>query len=83
MGFASGVFATYGAHSAAGSKASLEQVAAGAGIGLGLGLLAAYLTHNSVQEERARVSGDQIDLHFGDLPPSPFVIPKAGRKGGK
>lgn len=83
MGFASGALATYGAHSSVGSNANLEQVAAGAGIGLGLGLLAAYLTHNSVQEERERDSSSQIDLHFGDLPPSPFVIPRASVKGGK
>ena len=83
MGFATGALATYGAHSAVDSKASLEQVATGAGIGLGLGLLAAYLTHNSVQEERERAGEDQMDLHFGDLPPSPFVIPKSSMKGGK
>lgn len=83
MGFASGALATYGAHSSIGSKASLENVATNAGIGLGIGLLAAYLTHNSVQEERERDSADQVDLHFGDLPPSPFVIPKVSKKGGK
>jgi hypothetical protein len=83
MGFTMGALSTYGAHSAVGSKANLEQVAAGAGIGLGLGLLAAYLTHNSVQEERERNSTDQMELHFGDLPPSPFLIPKASKKGGK
>lgn len=83
MGFATGALATYGAHSAVGSKASLENVATSAGIGLGIGLLAAYLTHNTVQEERERDSADQVDLHFGDLPPSPFVIPKASKKGGK
>lgn len=82
MGFATGALATYGAHSAVGSKANLEQVATSAGIGLGLGLLAAYLTHNSVQEERERYFTDQTELHFGDLPPSPFLIPKANKKGG-
>lgn len=83
MGFATGALATYGAHSAAGNRANLEQVATSAGIGLGLGLLAAYLTHNHVQEERERSSDSQTELHFGDLPPSPFLIPKASKKGGK
>ncbi len=83
MGFTMGALSSYSAHSAAGSKANLKQVATGAGIGLGLGLLAAYLTHNSVREERERTSEDQMELHFGDLPPSPFLIPKANKKGGK
>ncbi len=83
MGFATGALATYGAHSAVGSRANLEQVATSAGIGLGLGLLAAYLTHNNVQEERERNSDSLTELHFGDLPPSPFLIPKASKKGGK
>jgi hypothetical protein len=83
MGFTMGALSTYSAHSSVGSKANLEQVAAGAGIGLGLGLLVAYLTHNSVQEEREQYSTDQTELHFGDLPPSPFLIPKAKKKGGK
>lgn len=84
MGFASGALATYAGHSAAGSRANLEQVATGAGIGLGIGLLAAFLTHGSVVEERERNAADQTELHFGDLPPSPFLIPKAvTKKGGK
>lgn len=83
MGFATGALATYGAHSSAGNRANLGQVATGAGIGLGLGLIAAYLTHNSVREERERNSSDQTEIHFGDLPPSPFLIPKANKKGGR
>ena len=84
MGFASGALASYAGQSGAGSKPTLESVAAGAGIGLGIGLLAAYFTHQSVVEDRERYSSDESELHFGDLPPSPFLIPKpAKKKGGR
>lgn len=82
-GFASGALAVYAGHSAAGSKANLEQVAMGAGVGLGIGLLTSYLIHGSVEEDRERRSADQTELHFGDLPPSPFILPVTRKKGGQ
>jgi hypothetical protein len=75
-GFASGAVATYAGYSAGGTKPNLETVAMGAGIGMGLGLLASYLVHRSVEEDRAQYSSDQTEMHFGDLPPNPFLVPK-------
>ena len=79
-GFATGGIASYAANSTTRSKANLQQVVTGAGIGLGVGLLMSYLMHRSVQEDRQQNAIDQTELHFGDLPPSPFLIPKAPSK---
>ena len=79
-GFLSGALATYAGHSAAGGRADLETVATGAGIGLGIGLITSYLIHRSVEEERSQSAFDQTDMHFGDLPPNPFVVPRPAKK---
>jgi len=36
--------------------------------------------HQSVAEDRVE-SSKQTEIYFGDLPPSPFLIP--GKKGGR
>lgn len=83
MGFAGGALATYSGHRAGGVTPDLGQMATGAGIGLGIGLLTSYLVHGAVEEERRRNAFDETELHFGDLPPSPFLIPKSQKQGGK
>jgi hypothetical protein len=82
MGAATGAAATYTAHATTGQSPSLENVALGAGVGLGIGLLTSYLTHKKVEEGREDIRANRTEMHFGDLPPSPFMIPKKlkGRK---
>lgn len=82
LGGAGGALATYVGHTSTGGKASLENVAMGAGIGIGVGLIAAYLTHKTVEEDRADLRDSETEMHFGDLPPSPFIVPGRNRKRG-
>lgn len=82
LGGAGGALATYVGHTSAGGKVSLENVAMGAGIGIGVGLIAAYLTHKTVEADRADLKDSETELHFGDLPPSPFMVPGKNRKRG-
>lgn len=83
MGGLIGGGVTYAGFSAGGKSPSLGMVAIGAGIGTGLGLLTSYLTHRQVESERLSFQSDQTEMHFGDLPPSPFVVPKMlPKKGG-
>ena len=82
-GFVSGAAATYAGYSAGGTKPNLESVAMGAGIGMGIGLITSYLVHRTVEEERAQGTFDQTEMHFGDLPPNPFVVPRLIKKGAR
>jgi hypothetical protein len=81
IGSAGGALASYVGHSSAGGKASLENVAMGSGIGIGVGLIAAYFVHKSVEQDREYVRDGETEMHFGDLPPSPFVVPKNKKRG--
>lgn len=80
-GAIAGAAATYGANSAVGRNPSIEEVGIGASIGLGIGLIASYFVHQSVVEDREEMSR-QTEIYFGDLPPSPFVIPQPKQKKG-
>jgi hypothetical protein len=82
LGFAVGTAATLGGYSAGGHSPSIETVAVGAGIGAAIGLITSYFTHQSVAEDRKSCEADQIEMHFGDLPPSPFIVPKPQTKKG-
>lgn len=76
MGAMSGATATYSAHKAIGKDPKLEDVAIGAGIGLGLGLITSYLVHKSLGDEpRPYSESESPQMHFGDLPPNPFIMP--------
>ena len=81
VGAASGAAATYAAHASTGRKPAFENVAVGAGVGLGLGFLISHYIFRSVEETRATTDKQQFEINFGDLPPSPFVVP--GMKGGQ
>ena len=76
-----GAGATYAGYRGAGKSPSLSSLAIGAGIGVAAGTFASYLIHGKVAEDRELSEADQIEMHFGDLPPSPFLIPR--KKGGK
>ncbi len=80
MGAVTGGTATYVGYEAGGTKANLGNIAVGAGIGIGLGLITSYFTHKEVEDHRQSFQAEQIEMHFGDLPPSPFVIPKKQEK---
>lgn len=79
-GAAAGAAATYGAERVNGQEPSFENVAVGASVGLAIGLITSYFVHQSVDEDR-KENLKQTEIFFGDLPPSPFVIPN--RKGGR
>jgi hypothetical protein len=76
-----GATATYVSQNSVGANPTLENVGIGASIGMALGLISSYFIHSSIVEERV----DQIretQIYFGDLPPSPFLIPTKSKKGG-
>ena len=82
VGAATGIAAVYAGHAGTGKGANVSDAAIGAGIGMGLGLLTSYLIHNSVEEKRQSLQSDQTEMNFGDLPPSPFIVPKLKTKKG-
>lgn len=81
MGAVTGAAATYAAQSSTGAT-KMEDVAVGAGAGLAIGLLTSYIVHKQVDEDRQTNQSDQIQMHFGDLPPSPFIMPPPSKKKG-
>jgi hypothetical protein len=83
MGALTGASATAAGYSAAGKSPSLGNLALGAGLGLSLGIFAAYLTHSFTEKDRQSLMGDQTQMHFGDLPPSPFIVPRNIQKGAR
>lgn len=57
-------------------KVDAGQVATSAAVGLGIGLLTSYIIHKTVEREvRPYSTSETPEMHFGDLPPSPFVMP--------
>ena len=83
MGALTGATATAAGYSAAGKSPSLGNVALGAGLGLSLGIFAAYLTHSFTEKDRQSLWGEQTQMHFGDLPPSPFIVPRTNPRGAR
>lgn len=83
LGAASGAAAVYAGRIGQEHGPELTSVAVGAGVGAGIGLLTSYFVHKSVEDDRQSVQVEQTEMHFGDLPPSPFIVPKKIRKGGK
>lgn len=83
LGAMSGAAATYAAERSTGHEPPFENVALGAGIGLAVGLITSHIVHRSVEERRQSFQADQTEMHFGDLPPSPFIVPKMTPKKGE
>lgn len=83
VGALTGATAVYSAGLSTASKPSTSSIATSAAIGAGLGLIASYFVHRSVENERKLQHADQTEMYFGDLPPSPFIVPKMKiKKGG-
>lgn len=80
-GALTGAAATYAGHGASGRSPTAEEVGIGASIGLGIGLLTSYFVHQQVAEDREEMA-KQTEIYFGDLPPSPFIIPQQKYKKG-
>lgn len=85
MGALAGATSTFAAHkSVNGESPGFGSVALGAGIGMAAGLLTSYFVHKNVDEKRASIQGERTEMIFGDLPPSPFLVPKVPfKKGGR
>jgi len=82
LGAATGAAATYVGYSAGGKAPAFETVLIGAGIGTAVGLVTSYFTHKKVEEDRSANKSDQFEMYFGDLPPSPFIVPQSAIKKG-
>lgn len=83
MGAATGATATFVAHkSVSGESPAFGSVALGAGVGAIVGLATSYFVHKNVEEKREALKAEQTEMFFGDLPPSPFVVPKQSFKKG-
>ena len=78
LGGATGAAAVFSGYSAAGRSPSMGTVAIGAGIGTAVGLLTSYLVHRQVESDRSSCDAQQTEIRYGDLPPSPFSVPKKG-----
>ncbi len=88
LGATIGALTSVGAMSAANNKvgqnATSDELASGAGLGIALGLISSYLIHKDVSEKRGDMYQNLPEIHFGDLPPSPFIMtPMMKKKGGK
>lgn len=81
-GALAGATSVYAAQSANGQTPSIDNVGVGASVGLGLGMIAAYFIHQSVAEDRES-NNNTTEMHFGDLPPSPFIMPINQKRGGR
>lgn len=72
------------ANNKVGQNATSDELASGVGIGLALGLISSYLIHKDVAEKRGDMYQNLPEIHFGDLPPSPFIMtPMMKKKGSK
>jgi hypothetical protein len=83
VGFVSGAAAMHAAESRTGQRPDTDSVLTGAAVGAGIGLLVSYFTHRTVENDRKSNFAEQTEMYFGDLPPSPFLVPKPNKKGGK
>ena len=81
MGGVTGAGATFAGYSAGGKSTSIGAVAIGSGIGMAIGLITSYLVHKNVEADRSSCDAQQMEVRYGDLPPSPFIVPT--KKGGR
>ena len=80
MGALAGAGAIYGAQSM--ESRATSNILTITAIGAGLGLITSYFVHRSVEDQRKAQLSEQTEMYFGDLPPSPFIVPKM-KKGGR
>lgn len=72
-----GAAAVAAGHAGASEKIKGKSIVIGAEIGSLLGLVMGFAIHRAVENHRRLEAEEQTEMHFGDLPPSPFVVPKA------
>ncbi len=82
LGSVTGAAATMAGEAAAGRPSSFGTVAVGASIGTAIGLLTSYFTEKQLARDRAINVSTRPRMYFGDLPPSPFIVPKMHLKKG-
>jgi hypothetical protein len=80
-GAITGAAAAFTAYRVINHSPTFKEVGPSIGIGLGLGLLTSYLIHQQVAADRIDTSA-HTEIHFGDLPPSPFIMPVQNKKKG-
>lgn len=84
VGALTGLAAVSAAGEMAGKNPSDDQKLSSASAGIALGLLTSYLLHKNIEEKREDFLQSGPEIHFGDLPPSPFIMtPIRKKKGGK
>ncbi len=84
IGALTGIAAVSAAGDMAGKNPTDDQKLTAASAGIVLGLLTSYLVHKNIEEKRDDLLQMGPELHFGDLPPSPFIMtPMKKKKGGK
>jgi hypothetical protein len=79
-GTAAGLAAVHSTQNITGRPPTTEESMNAATLGLGLGIITSYFIHKQVADDRLEAER-KTELYFGDLPPSPFVLPTL-RKGG-
>jgi len=84
VGVLTGIATVSAAGDMAGKNPSDDQKLTAASAGLAIGLLTSFLIHKNIEEKRDDLLQMGPELHFGDLPPSPFIMaPIKKKKGGK
>jgi len=84
VGILAGIAAVSAAGDMAGKNPTDGQKLTAASAGLAIGLLTSYLVHKNIEGRRDDLLQMGPELHFGDLPPSPFIMtPVKKKKGGK
>lgn len=84
IGPLTGIAVVSAAGDMAGKNPTDDQKLTAASAGIALGLLTSYLIHKNIEEKRDDLLQMGPELHFGDLPPSPFIMtPMKKKKGGR
>lgn len=82
VGVLTGITAGSAAGDMAGKNPTDDQKLTAASAGLAIGLLTSFLIHKNIEEKRDDLLQMGPELHFGDLPPSPFIMTPIKKKKG-
>lgn len=82
VGALTGLAAVSVAGDMAGKNLSDDQKITAASAGIAIGLLTSYLLHKNIEEKREDFLQSGLEIHFGDLPPSPFIMTPIKKKKG-